>query len=444
MAERVAIVGAGVLGLELARRFAERGDQVILLEAASEIGGLASAWSIGELVWDRHYHVTLLSDDKTRRFLKHFDLENELQWVETKTGFYTDGQLYSLSNSWEFLTFPPLGLLSKFRLALTILRASRIKNWSKLEQIPVAHWLKRWSGEKTFQKMWLPLLRAKLGEGYQQTSAAFIWATINRMYAARRSGLKKEMFGYVKGGYARILKRCADVLAQRGVDLRTEARVKQIESGRITLDSGEEISCDRIVVTAASPLAAKLCPTLPEAERQALGQIRYQGIVCASLVLKQPLDRFYVTNLTENWVPFTAVIEMSALVDRAEFNGHTLVYLPKYVAPDDPLFEEPDQSIQARFLEALARIYPHFHSDQLLAFRVSRVRNVFDLSTLNYSQKVPPIVSKVAGLAFLNSAHIVNGTLNVNDTLGLVDTYFPAISEMSPAKKPTPVVGATS
>ena len=45
-----------------------------------------------------------------------------------------------------------------------------------------------------------PLLRAKLGDAYQAASAAFIWATIQRLYAARRSGLKKEMFGYVPGG----------------------------------------------------------------------------------------------------------------------------------------------------------------------------------------------------------------------------------------------------
>jgi hypothetical protein len=45
-----------------------------------------------------------------------------------------------------------------------------------------------------------------LGENYKNTSASFIWSTIQRMYAARRSGLKKEMFGYVNGGYETINK----------------------------------------------------------------------------------------------------------------------------------------------------------------------------------------------------------------------------------------------
>ena len=38
-----------------------------------------------------------------------------------------------------------------------------------------------------------------------EVAASFIWATIQRLYAARRSGLKKEMFGYVPGGYAHVL-----------------------------------------------------------------------------------------------------------------------------------------------------------------------------------------------------------------------------------------------
>ena len=75
---------------------------------------------------------------------------------------------------------------------------------AEVENIFVADWLTRWSGKRVFQKIWLPLLKAKLGDNYKNTSAAFIWTTIQRMYAARKSGLKKEMFGYVTGGYEKI------------------------------------------------------------------------------------------------------------------------------------------------------------------------------------------------------------------------------------------------
>ena len=54
-----------MLGCSMALAFARAGDDVVLLEAAPELGGLASAWELeladGEtLSWDRHYHVTLL------------------------------------------------------------------------------------------------------------------------------------------------------------------------------------------------------------------------------------------------------------------------------------------------------------------------------------------------------------------------------------------------
>ena len=183
-----AIIGGGMLGMTLAYRLAQQGQQVTLFEGEAELGGLASAWQIDDVTWDRHYHVTLLSDLTLRSLLRELHLEQDMEWVETKTGVYAGGKLYSVSNAIEFLQFPPLRLIDKLRLGFTILYGARIKNWKRLETIPVTTWLKRWSGDRTFQKFWLPLLRAKLGENYKIASASFIWSTIARLYAARRTG----------------------------------------------------------------------------------------------------------------------------------------------------------------------------------------------------------------------------------------------------------------
>ena len=428
---RFGIVGGGMLGLMLAHRLRQAGHAVTVLEAAPQLGGLAAAWQIGDVTWDKHYHVILMSDFRVRELLAEIGLADELRWVETKTGFYTDGKLYSMSNSWEFLTFPPLGLIDKFRLGLTIMRASRVRNWKKLERIPVVDWLRRWSGKRTLEKIWLPLLRAKLGESYRIASAAFIWATIARMYAARRSGLKKEMFGYVRGGYARILERFAGRLTRDGVDLQLNQRITACEASgddvAVKFEDGSTRSFDRVIVTAAAPLASRLVPGLSEDEHRTLSGVTYQGIVCASLLLKKPLAHYYVTNITDDWAPFTAVIEMSALVDPSEFGGKSLVYLPKYLAPDDPHFRLSDDEIRERFVSALERMYPDFTRDDVIAFRVSRVRQVFAVSTLNYSENVPAVETSLPGVYLVNSANIVNGTLNVNETLTLAESVLPTV-----------------
>jgi len=421
-----AIVGGGLLGMTLAHRLRQAGRSVSLYEGAPQLGGLASPWRLDDFVWDRHYHVTLLSDHALRGLLRELDLEASIDWVQTRTGFYTNGRLHSMSNVREFVTFPGLSVIEKMRLAATILYASHLKNWQPLENITVADWLTRLSGKRTFEKLWLPLLRAKLGESYRKTSAAFIWAIIARMYAARRTGLKKEMFGYVPGGYARVLAQFERMLRSGGVQIacaRPAQAIAPSAAGRlkISFSDGADECFDRVVVTAPGPVAAQLCPALRADETARLRGIAYQGIICASLVLRKPLAGYYVTNITDAWVPFTAVIEMSALVSPQHFNGKALVYLPKYLAPDDPTFALPDEQIEAQFLAALERMYPNFRRSDVLCFKVSRVRYVLPISTLGYSQTLPPVITSVPGLFTVNAAHIVNGTLNVNETVTLAN-----------------------
>ena len=163
-------------------------------------------------------------------------------------------------------------------------------------------------------------------------------------------------------------------------------------------------------------------------ERRRLKAKTYQGIVCASLLLDDSLGSFYVTNLTDANVPFSAVIETSALVDRRHFGGRALVYLPKYVAPDDPLFERDDAAIEEEFLSALERMYPHFTRNSVRAFRISRVRHVFPIATLDYSRDLPAIATSIPNLFVVNSAQIVNGTLNVNETVQLAERALVEVS----------------
>ena len=417
------------MGLKIARDLVQRGQDVTIAEAAPQMGGLTSAWQLGSVVWDRFYHVTLLSDSKLREQLAELDLEQEIEWVETKTGFYSRGELLSMSNTAEFLRFPLLSMLERIRLGGTIFYASKIKNWRRLEKLSVEKWLRRWSGDGAFEKVWLPLLKAKLGEAYQQTSAAFIWAHTQRMYKARRSGAKKEMFGYVPGGYARILERWVERLTQQGVrtlpghPVRSVRKVASTTGGdclEVDFGEGRVETFDNVVSTIASPLIARQCDELSEQERKQLEEIRYLGVVCASMLLKEPISKYYVTNITDTWVPLTAVIEMSTIVDpQSQLDGQHLVYLPKYLPDDHPGLQESDEDYREKCLSTLEKMYTHFSRDQVVDFKVARAKYVAALSTIDYSTRLPPIVTSVPGFYALNSAHILEGNLNVNETITL-------------------------
>jgi len=131
---------------------------------------------------------------------------------------------------------------------------------------------------------------------------------------------------------------------------------------------------------------------------------------------------------------------MTALVDPAAFGGRSLVYLPRYLAQDDPTWKRTDDDLVAETVATLARMYPHFRQSDVLASRVARVREVHALSTIDYTRSLlPPLETSIDRVFVVNSAQIAQGTLNVNETLALASRQAEAlISLIRPANVGAP------
>src|SRR5690606_13510143 len=230
-----------------------------------------------------------------------------------------------------------------------------------------------------------------------------------------------EMFGYVPGGYSVVVDAFRRKLEEHGVEIHTKTPVASIEQNRgglLQVRTGTgETEAERVVITTTPGTVARMCPGLGADERAKFEGMKYQGVVCASLLLEKPLGGYYLSYLTDRGLPFTAVVEMSAFVDKKEFGGKSLVYLPKYAPASDPTFSWSDEEIRQRFEEGLRTVYPPFADNRVEAFRVSRVKEVFPLPRLGYSKHLPPMATSVPGVTAVSSAHIKNGTHNVNDTL---------------------------
>jgi len=430
--QRWCVVGGGILGMRTAASLARAGHDVTLLEAAPALGGLASAWSLGDIIWDKHYHVILPTDTRTLAMVDELGLTDQLSWRTVPSGCQNGGEIYPAGTARDILRLPFLGPIAKLRLGLTAARAMTIRDRRVVERILVTDWLRRWAGRQATERFWVPLLRSKLSANVSKTSAAFIWATIRRLVSARsHGGSGGDGFGYVRGGYAVILDAYAKRLDEVGVRVECGVKVSKIEGAddggvRVHRADAEPMLFDRVVVTVAAPIAAKLCPGLAPDERLRCESVTYQGIVCLSLLLPEPLTPYYLTYLTDE-APFTTVIDMSALVEPAQLNGHGLVYLPRYIAADDPLGTAREDEVAAAFLPALERLFPAFSPDSVLAARLSTVRYVMPVPTLHYSEQLPPIRTSVDGLFLVSSAHIVEGTLNADETLRIADAALPTL-----------------
>jgi protoporphyrinogen oxidase len=238
------------------------------------------------------------------------------------------------------------------------------------------------------------------------------------------------MFGYLPGGYAKAFKAFENHLDKMGVLLRVGQKIDEVRhrgnSFVLRSTEGEE-EFDRVVMTCSNSLIAALCPQLEATEKTLLESTPYQGIVCASLLLEKPLADYYLTYLMDDDLPFTAVIEMTALIDPKQVGGKALVYLPRYINARDPFFTAPDSEVEEAFLAGLEKIYPEFRREDVLAFQVAREAEVFPVPVREYSKKIPPTRSTIPGLYFVTSAQIVNGTLNVNDSIRTAETALPVL-----------------
>jgi protoporphyrinogen oxidase len=430
---RWAVVGGGMLGAAAARALAADGGSVVLYESAPALGGLTSAWRLAvsddtSVTWDRFYHVIVGND---RRVLALVDELNvgPVVWNSARAACYAGERQYPASSGGELLGLPFLGTIAKLRIALTVAWGALWSSPERFDRITAARWLHRWSGSEATERLWLPLLRAKLGRRAEEAAATFIWATIRRLVTARFQGGDSDRFGHVPGGYAAVLGALANRLHEDGIEVRTASRVHRItrtEDGlEVELGDGSVDRYDKVLVTTAAPITARLCPDLSSAERTRLNEVPYLGVICPSVLLRRPAAGAYISYVTDP-KPFTAVIEMTALVDPAELGGHHLVYLPRYTAPDDPAFDLTDDQLREEFLEAFLPMYGLTEAD-VLSFSVARARLVLPVPTPGYLGRVPEVVTTVPGLFVVGSAQIVDGTLNVEQTLKLLDDAWPRL-----------------
>ncbi|MFO1113069.1 MAG: FAD-dependent oxidoreductase [Rhodospirillales bacterium] len=264
---RWGIIGGGMLGLTVAHRLAQQGHQVTVLEATPELGGLASAWSVGGITWDRFYHVVMLSDRWLRRILGELGLDDGIDWKVTRAGFFTGKGLYQLNNAIDYAALA-LGLIDKFRLNWYPLHgadrgrpaAGSDTAGGLADQAFQAGGCSNTCGGRCRRRSWATTTTRRRRRRSSGPTPG------GSMPPARRGGMKTEMFGYVPGGYARILRALCRAAAKRG------RRHRDQPPGAADYDGGRRLRGG--LARRASPSTASSSPSCPAPCRDLRGGLR--------------------------------------------------------------------------------------------------------------------------------------------------------------------------
>ncbi len=420
---RVTVVGGGLLGLSTAYYLSKEGHSVRVLESGEQLGGLATDVEVAGTQVDRFYHCILNSDHHLLRLIEEVGLSDELRMHPVRAGFFWKGKTYSISTPLDMLRFPPLGLLDRARLIRSLLACRRIEDWQALENVDVSTWLRHLSGDRVFETVWKPLLSAKFNGSFSEVPATYIWSRTVRMTDTRSAGGSRELAGHLVGGYRTLAERLATTIQDGGGEILLSAPVDRIDcrDGSIqAIHVGERVfETEAAVLTAPLPISARLMRNRissgtesPERRDQIDAYTAhvervdgYLGVICVLLMLRRPLSSYYTLYLADSHLPFTAVIETTNLIDPALVGNHHLVYLPKYLSPDDELFGMSDDVIREWFVESLQRVYPDFRREDIVAAPVFRAPFVEPLHPLGRSQDIPSTRTPIDGLSIGSTKH---------------------------------------
>ena len=201
---RVAIVGAGILGMSAAYRLAQAGVSVAVFERLRDLGGLVGSFDLDGHPVDRFYHVILPTDDRVIGLAEELGLGGRFRFRPTKVGFYGDGRLFSMTSPMEFLRFPLFGPADRARLASFVVRCQMTTSYERPRRRAAPRLARATSGRRVTERLWKPLLDSKFDGRYDDLPATYIWARSRRMATTRdRSG--REVMGWIEGGYQTLI-----------------------------------------------------------------------------------------------------------------------------------------------------------------------------------------------------------------------------------------------
>ncbi len=415
------VLGAGPAGLRAAFDLASAGLEVTVVEAAETVGGLAGAFDLSGVRLERYYHFICRGDDDLVDTVERLGLESRLRWRRSRMAYFVDGRLYPFLTPLDLVRFRPLTLADRIRAGLALRRARRMRESDRAPRRAVA-WLHEMFGDEACRVIWEPLMQLKFAAYAPEVSAAWIWARMVRLSRSRPSAWHEEL-GYLEGGSPLVLDALVsrvDALGGRVV-LRAPAEGVLLEDGRAVgvRAGGQTLPADVVVSTLNAGHLLRLIPPMDRPYFSRLNRIPTIGIFCVLFRLKRALTPVFWVNASDRRVPFAGMIEYTNLNPMPELGGDHILYVPQDLPVEDPRFQESDERILKRYMDALALVNPAFTPDWVRFATVFRDRYAQPICLTDYRETTPTIATPIPNLFLTDSCQLHPHDRTISGAFGL-------------------------
>jgi protoporphyrinogen oxidase len=405
---KIAIVGAGIAGLNAAYDLIKKGHQVTIYEASDTVGGLAAGFKESHWDWsvERFYHHWFQSDSAILGLIDELGWSDQVVFPRPVTVMYHKDKFYPFDSIPSALFYPGLGWgINKIRFGIVNLAIRFTNNWQALEKYTVDEWMRKYAGNKAYEAVWEPMVVGKFGEHYaRQVNMAWMWARLKA---------RTPRLGTFKGGFQAFSDKLATHLREKGVQIQLKTPVKQIrkavDSGLVIQTGEGEQTFDQCLVTSSPSLLARMAPELPKQYLQGLLELKSLGAVVLTLSIKHQLSKegYYWFNLPKkSGFPFLALVEHTNYLSPDYFGGDHIIYCGDYLETDHEYFHLSQEEIIQRFSPSLRRINPDFQPDWINKAWLYRTNYAQPVPFINHSRNIPDIRTPIPGLFFASMSQV--------------------------------------
>ena len=417
MGERIAVLGAGPMGLAVAYQLTLDGHQPILFEADDRVGGMTATFDFGGLEIERYYHFHCISDHAFLQILEELDISHQMRWTETKMGYWYQDRLQPWGNPLALLRFRGLSFIAKFRYGLHAFLSTKRDDWRPLDKVEASGWIKRWVGAEAWEVLWRRLFDYKFYDYAEGLSAAWIWSRIRRIGRSRYS-LFREKLGYLEGGSNTLLNALRAAIEAQGGEIRLKSVVEKvvIKDGKVlgVQVAGQLESFDKVISTIPLPYVPRLMPDLPADVLAKFEMIKNIAVVCVIAKLKKAVTENFWLNTNDPEMDIPGLVEYTNL---RPLDKH-VVYVPFYVPGEHPLFAEPDEIFLNKVRRYLKKINPALTDDDFVDMRASRYRYAQPICDPGYLEKLPPVDLSVQGLWVADTSYYYPEDRGISESIG--------------------------
>lgn len=397
MGQRMAVLGAGPMGLAVAYQLARDGHQPVIFEADSQVGGMTAAFDFSGLTIERYYHFHCISDYAFLKILNELGLDGKMRWVETKMGYWYQGRLQPWGNPIALLKFQGLSMPAKLRYGLHAFLSAKRNDWKSLDHVEATEWIRRWVGEEAYEVLWRRLFDYKFYDYAGHLSAAWIWSRIRRLGRSRYSMLREKL-GYLEGGSDTLLRAMQKDIEEHGgvIHLKSPISKVVIESGEVRgiEVAGQLKAFEKVVSTIPLPYVPRLMPDLPQDILKKFQSIKNIAVVCVIVKLRKAMTDNFWLNTNDSEMDIPGLVEYTNLRPL----DHHVVYVPFYLPGEHPKFAEPDEVFLEKVRKYIKRINPALTDLDFIDMHASRYRYAQPICEPGFLDKLPPVALPVKGL----------------------------------------------